>query len=136
MTTETLIQAFASAIAHAEGFYVTGSIPQRANNPGDLTDDGDVGHGFIESSGPMGAKITVYGSVEDGWAALNKKVARMLNGASHVYPLSMTIMEVGLKYAGSAAWAQNVATKLGIDTRTTLAEYVSRLTGEQKANTV
>ena len=125
MTSEALIQAFATAIAHAEGFYVAGSVPQRANNPGDLTDDGDVGNGFIQTSGPMGAKITVYSTVEDGWAALTKKVARMLNGASHVYTPDLTILEVGMKYAGSAEWAANVAARLGVDTRTTLAEYAS-----------
>lgn len=125
MTTESLIQRFATAIAHAEGFYVEGSVPQRAKNPGDLTDDGDVGNGFIQTSGPMGARITVYSTVEDGWNALNKKVARMLNGASHVYTLDLTIMEVGMKYAGSAEWAANVAKHLGVDTRTTLADYVA-----------
>jgi hypothetical protein len=129
MTPETLVEAFASAIAHSEGFYVEGSVPQRANNPGDLTDDGDVGHGFIETSGPMGAKITIYGSVEDGWQALYKKVRRMLNGASRVYTPDLTILEVGIKYAGSAEWAENVAKRLGVDTRMTLAEYASRLDG-------
>src|SRR5271156_2042201 len=125
MTPDSLIQAFATAIAKAEGFYVDGSGPQRAKNPGDLTDDGDVGNGFIETSGPMGAKITIYSTVEDGWAALTKKVARMLNGASHVYTLDMTLLEVGMKYAGSAEWAANVAKQLGVDTRMTLAEYVA-----------
>jgi hypothetical protein len=124
MTPDSLIQAFATAIAKAEGFYVDGSVPQRAKNPGDLTDDGDVGNGFIETSGPMGAKITIYSTVEDGWAALVKKVARMLNGASHVYTLDMTILEVGIKYAGSSEWARNVAATLGVRTASTLADYV------------
>ena len=128
MTPDSLIQAFAMAIAKAEGFYADGSVPQRAKNPGDLTDDGDVGNGFIETSGPMGAKITIYSTVEDGWAALVKKVARMLNGASHVYTLDLTIMEVGIKYAGSSAWARNVAASLNVKTTTTLAEYAGSAT--------
>jgi hypothetical protein len=128
MTPDSLIQAFATAIAKAEGFYVDGSVPQRAKNPGDLTDDGDVGNGFIETSGPMGAKITIYSTVEDGWAALVKKVARMLNGASHVYTLDMTILEVGIKYAGSSEWARNVASSLGVRTASTLADYVGSAT--------
>jgi len=125
MTPESLIQAFATAIAHEEGFYVTGSVPQRSNNPGDLTDDGDVGLGFIATSGPLGAKITIYPTVEAGWAALTKKVARMLNGASSVYTPDLTILEVGMKYAGTASWGTNVAARLGVDSRMTLAEYAS-----------
>jgi hypothetical protein len=125
MTPETLIQAFATAIAKEEGFYVQGSVPQRANNPGDLTDDGDVGMGVIATSGPQGAKITIYPTVEAGWAALTKKVARMLNGGSAVYTPDLTITEVGLKYSGTAQWGANVAAMLGIDPRTTLAEYAS-----------
>lgn len=121
MVSDDLIHKFAQAIAAAEGFGVVGAVPTRANNPGDLTDEGDVGHGFLETSGPMGAKITVYGSITDGWNALYKKLRRMFDGASHVYTLDMTIMEMGIKYAGSAEWAANVARKLGTDTRTTLA---------------
>jgi hypothetical protein len=126
MTPENLIQAFATAIAHEEGFYVAGSVPQRANNPGDLTDDGDVGLGVIATSGPLGAKITIYPTIEAGWAALTKKVARMLNGASHTYTPDLTIMEVGMKYSGNASWGTNVAARLGIDSRMTLAEYASQ----------
>jgi hypothetical protein len=126
MTPETLIQNFANAIATEEGFYIEGSVPQRAKNPGDLTDDGDVGFGVIETSGPNGAKITIYPTVEAGWAALTKKVARMLNGASTTYPLDLTFMEVGMKYAGVVSWGVNVAAKLGVDPRMTLAEYVSQ----------
>lgn len=121
MVSDDLIHKFAAAIAAAEGYGVVGAVPTRANNPGDLTDDGDVGHGFIQTSGPMGAKITVYGSITDGWNALYKKLRRMFDGASHVYTLDMTIMEMGIKYAGSAEWAANVARKMGTDTRTTLA---------------
>jgi hypothetical protein len=128
MTPESLIQAFATAIAHEEGFYVQGSVPQRANNPGDLTDDGDVGMGTIQTSGPMDTKITIYPTMEAGWAALTKKVARMLNGASSVYLPSMTIQQVGMKYSGSATWGTNVAQMLGVTPQTTLAEYVSKST--------
>lgn len=125
MVSESLIKRFAQAIAFAEGYGVVGAVPTRANNPGDLTDDLDVGHGFIETSGPMGAKITVYGTVTDGWTALYKKVGRMLNGASLVYTLDMTIMEVGLKYAGDPDWSENVARRLGVDTQTTLAQLAA-----------
>lgn len=125
VVSDDLVNKFAEAIARAEGFYVADSVPARAHNPGDLTDDGDVGLGFIQTSGPFGAKITVYASDEDGWAALRRKVRRMLDGHSHTYPTSLTVMEVALKYAGSPEWAFNVAKQLGIDTRMTLGELAS-----------
>jgi hypothetical protein len=126
VTSETLIQAFATAIAHEEGFYVEGSVPQRSRNPGDLSDDGDVGLGVIETGGPMGAKITIYPTVDAGWAALTKKVARMLNGASSVYTPDLSIEQVGMKYSGDAVWGKNVAARLGVPATMTLAEYASQ----------
>lgn len=126
MVSEELVTKVAKAIAVAEGFHVEGSVPQRANNPGDLTDDGDAGWGTIHTSGPQGAAITIYPNASAGWQALYKKVRRMLEGGSHVYPVRVTLMEVGLKYAGSAQWAMNVAKQLGVDTSTTLADLVKK----------
>ena len=125
MVSDDLVNFFAQAIARAEGFHVPDSVPARAHNPGDLTDDGDIGLGVIQTSGPAGAKITIYATDEDGWNALYAKVRRILNGASHVYTLDLTIMEMALKYAGSTDWAFNVAKSLGVDTRMTLAELAS-----------
>lgn len=122
---EEFVNKFCEAVARAEGFYEPTSVPARAHNPGDLTDDGDVGLGFIQTSGPYGAKITVYATDEDGWNALRKKVRRMLNGASKVYRLDMTILEVAIKYSGDVNWGINVASSLGVDQRTTLAELAS-----------
>lgn len=130
MIAEDFVEKFAQAIAKAEGFYETNpalipTVPQRAHNPGDLTDDGDIGLGVIQTSGPAGAKITVYASDEDGWKALRHKLTRMLNGASHTFTLDLTLMETALKYSGSADWAFNVAEALGVDTRMTLAELAT-----------
>src|SRR5689334_12326849 len=99
MISDELILKFSRAIAKEEGFFVPNSVPQRAHNPGDLTDEGDVGFGTVETKGPHGAKITIYGTDADGWAALYRKVRRMLSGASHTYTLDMTVMEVALKWA-------------------------------------
>jgi hypothetical protein len=126
MTSESLIQQFATAIAKEEGFYIEGSIPQRARNPGDLG-NGDIGNGVIQTEGPNGVGITIYSTVEDGWNALLNKVARMLNGSSEVYTLGMTIVEVGLKWSGNPQWGINVAAMLHVDPSTTLAQYVSQL---------
>lgn len=134
MVSEELVTRLAQAIATAEGFQVEGSVPCRANNPGDLTDDGDVGCGLIHTSGPNGAAITVYPDASAGWQALFKKVRRMLEGGSRVYPVRVTLMEVGLKYAGSAQWAMNVAKQLGVDTSMTLADLVKQDWSQQVAS--
>jgi hypothetical protein len=134
MTPQSLVEAFATAVAHEEGFYVAGSVPQRANNPCDLTDDGDVGCGVIHTSGPEGAGITIYPNVEAGWQAAYKKFGRMLNGASHVYTLDMTISDVGMKYSGNATWGVNVAARLGVPPTMTLAEYIAQGLGTNHDN--
>lgn len=131
MISADFIKRVAEAYAYAEGFYETDpakipTVPQRAHNPGDLTDDGDVGNGFIQTSGPMGAKITIYSNDTDGWNALYRKVRRMLSGASHTYTLDMTIHDVGMKYAGDPNWGVNVAEKLGIPVTTTLADLANQ----------
>src|SRR5262249_47862898 len=125
MISEELILKFANAIAKAEGWDVAGSVPRRSNNPGDLTDDGDLGFGTIQTAGPHGAKITIYPSEHDGWAALYRKIRRMLSGASHTYTLDLTVMEVGLKWSGDPSWSLNVAEALGVDTRATLSELAA-----------
>ena len=124
MVSSVLIEKFCKAIAEAEGFGKPGPT-LCANNPGNLTDDGDVGHGFVQTHGAHGAKITIYATPTDGWGALYKKVRRMLSGASHTYTLDLTVMEVALKWSGDPNWARNVAAVLGVDTRTTLATLVS-----------
>jgi hypothetical protein len=125
MVSDDLVKKFSEAIAVAEGFHDPNSVPARAHNPGDLSDDKDIGLGVIQTSGPQGAAITIYATDQDGWNALYHKVRRMLDGHSHVYPVSLTILEVAQKYAGDPAWAENVAKALGVDTDTTLAELIS-----------
>src|ERR1700674_3647259 len=59
----------AEAIAHEEGFYVAGSLPQRNNNPGDLRHSP---HSFHTSDKPNA--IGKIDSVADGWADLNRQL--------------------------------------------------------------
>ena len=73
MISEELLDKFCEAIARAEGFYEAGTVPRRSNNPGDLTDEGDKGLGTIQTEGPNGAKITIYATPADGWAALRRR---------------------------------------------------------------
>jgi hypothetical protein len=59
----------ADAIAHQEGFYVTGSLPQRQNNPGDLRHAPDENHDFDHPNG-----IGWFTTPAQGWAALERQL--------------------------------------------------------------
>jgi hypothetical protein len=120
-----LITKFCEAIAVAEGYGKPGPT-QDANNPGNLTDDGDVGCGCIETHGCHGAKITKYRTAADGWAALHKKVSRIFRGASHVYTLDMTIAQVAEKWCGDANWGFNVAQCLQVTPTNTLLDLINK----------
>ena len=105
------------AIAQAEGFNVAGSIPQQANNPGDLV-LGNIGNGTLGTAG-----ITVFGSVDDGWAALANQINLIVSGGSAYYSPMATLAQVGTTWSGSAAstWANNVASILGVSLNTPFA---------------
>lgn len=122
--TDEIIGRFAEAIAHAEGFYQAGSLPQRCHNPGDLA-IGDRGFGTALSTGIGAANITIFDTDASGWLYLNNQVRRMLNGSSRVYSLSMSLLQVGLIYAVDEQWGRNVAAKLGVPPETTLGELAA-----------
>jgi hypothetical protein len=61
----------AEAIAHEEGFYVPGSLPNRDNNPGDLRHSP---HSFHTANAPNA--IGQIDTVVDGWADLERQLAR------------------------------------------------------------
>lgn len=109
----------ARAIARAEGFYVPGSIPERAHNPGNLK----VGAPTLGTSG-----ITVFDSDELGWAALYRQLARIIEGRSAHYTLDTTIAEMGRKWTATeheqSAWASNVAGALGVGVETPLNQVL------------
>jgi hypothetical protein len=121
MTLDDAVQSFAQGIAVAEGFFVSGSRPQRDNNPGDLTVD-TIGKG-VSMDGPF----VVYGSPEDGWDALKQQVRLMLTDASAFYNSNMTIREVAERYTTTdqMAWATNVAAVLGVSIDTKLSDLLS-----------
>jgi hypothetical protein len=56
------VKRFADAAAFADGFYSEKPdvLSRRGNNPGDLTEEGDVGFGTALSVGNGAAKITIY----------------------------------------------------------------------------
>lgn len=71
--------ALASAIASAEGFGPTNNIPTIANNPGDL-ELGNIGYGTTAAAG--GNAITNFGTLADGWAALQNQINLIASGQS------------------------------------------------------
>lgn len=116
--------AFATAIAYAEGFYVNGSRPQRNNNPGDLTVD-TTGRG-IGKDGPF----IIYRTVDDGWDALRQQVRLILTNTSHIYNTDMTIQDVANQYTATdqSAWALNVANRLGVSPDTKISTLLETAT--------
>jgi hypothetical protein len=119
-----MVQQFAQAIALAEGFNVSESIPQRANNPGDIT---DVGQGFPGDTGQrIGQNIIVFDTAANGWNALYAQVQLMLSGNDPLYPASATLQQVGGVYASDPVnWPANVASVLGVSINTTLGEIAA-----------
>lgn len=109
------IKRTAEAIARAEGFYVRGSIPQRAHNPGDLK--------VPNWTGPtLGSGISVFQSDDAGWAALYKQLQAILTGRSNYYNLDMTIADMGNVWTATQkdSWAANVAGFLAVPVTTPL----------------
>lgn len=112
------IKTFADAIARQEGFYIAGSIPQRANNPGDLK----LGAPTLGTSG-----ITVFASADAGWNALYRQLWSIVTGASGRYNLDMSIADMARTWTATqqSAWSRNVADYLGVDPSTKLWEVLA-----------
>jgi len=108
------LKRFAEAIARQEGFYVTGAIPQLANNPGDLKIAG--------LPTLPGTSITKFSSVQAGWNALYNQLHIILTVASSYYNLVMTIEEMSRIWTATQQepWARNVASHLGVPVSTPL----------------
>jgi len=121
VTIDDAINAMADAIAYAEGFYVTGSRPQRDNNPGDMTKD------LIGRAVGMDGAFVVYANAQDGWDNLKQQISLIFNDASQIYNSDMTIYQIAQKYTTTdqLAWAQNVASRLGVSLDTKISDLVS-----------
>jgi len=122
---ESKVRRFAQAIAYAEGYYTVGSVPNRLNNPGDLS-PGDEG-GYA-TSGPAefhsGSNVIHFATPDDGWNALYRKVRRIATGQSTVYDRNWTLTQIAQKYAGDwQNWVRNVSNRLGVTPESTFAEF-------------
>jgi hypothetical protein len=119
------VARIATAIATAEGYYVTGphggrSLPYFLNNPGALKRT-PIDDGTLPTWGDTG--LLMFPSHEMGWTALRYQVCMMLTGTSRIYELTDTLHYVGEKYAdGDVHWGPNVAAHLGVSPHARLAD--------------
>jgi hypothetical protein len=115
------VEDFARAIAHAEGFYTPGTIPNRYRNPGDLK---FVSVKYPGQIGVGKAGHVIFRSEAAGWAALYHQIDKAMNGESQFYNPAMTFRQVAKKYAGNwRVWCSNVTSALGVSADDTLYDY-------------
>lgn len=125
MILSAAIQLFSEGIALAEGFFVIGSRAARNHNPGNLTKD------ITGTAVGTDGMFVVYANDNDGWDALRRQVELILTNASSIYNSSMTLRQIGQKYASTSTpdeqlnWAINVASKLGIDIDTPVSTLIA-----------
>lgn len=121
------IDSFANAIAQAEGF--GGNLPDgspnsptRNHNPGDLKPPaGHEGEYTTDSKGHI-----IFGSDEEGYAALKHQLDIIFTGQSKNYNSDMTIDEMAKKYSGdSQIWAKNVSHALGVSSNAVLKDLAN-----------
>lgn len=110
-----------SVIRLAKAIKVAEGSPLEYNNPGDLT---GVDRGSFPVLGTANTEgVWKFVNAEDGWNALCLKLARIFAGHSTIYPLTMTLAEMGLKYSsGDPNWSKNVATALHVPETITLQD--------------
>jgi hypothetical protein len=131
-TTLPQLQPLTTAIAQAESGGGIAGVAATANNPGNLF-IGDQGYGTASNG------ETIFGSMSDGWAALENQVQGMLNGSSSIYNPNMSIQDAASLYTGGdnpTAWANNVATGLGTTPSSSLASANSSAGGDQSPSAV
>jgi hypothetical protein len=115
---DAAIDFLSVAIAGAEGFGKAGTIPTRANNPGDLVIPNWQGS-KLGSEG-----ISVFASPLEGWNRLKFQLYLIGSEQSHVYNLDMTIADMAAKWTRTdpGIWATNVARSIPTQTDTTLRQ--------------
>ena len=114
---------FADAIAHAEGFYVSGSRPARNNNPGDFKNWG----GFpTDNDG-----YTIFPDDATGWTRLDRFLNEIKNGTSPEFNSGMTFQQMGFVYAdgvhdpaGARNWTNDVVNFMGANVTDSIGDYL------------
>lgn len=115
------------AIAIAEGANDPGSVPDKYNNPGDLSRGDEHGQsvaGYVTLG--CGEGEIIFSTKQDGWDALYKKISAAASGSSKIYLPSLTWAQVASHYAkNSVNWLANVTKTLGVSASDTLGGYVN-----------
>lgn len=117
---QSVVKRLANAIAVFEGFFQTGTLPNRLNNPGALI--------YIGQSKAVKDKsgFAHFLTKEDGWNALYYQLQLIFDGKSKYYRPDMTIQEFINVYASSSpenekvAYAEYIANHFGVDVNTKL----------------
>lgn len=115
------------AIAFAEGANISGSNPDKLNNPGDIS-DGSVTFAYLIPEFHSGSVITHFPDKATGWQWLYNKVQRHVSGKSSTYPQEISVSEFAQKYASDwQNWVANVSQHLGINdpNSITFSQYVN-----------
>jgi hypothetical protein len=120
------IWVICNAIAHAEGANISGSVPDRLNNPGDITDGSSTfGIGFIDSID--NSKLTQFPDKATGWKWLYDKVNRIASDNSRMGVNSnSTWEEISQKWATRwRPWVNSVTSNLGVSSNSTIGQYLN-----------
>lgn len=120
----TLYDRMAKAIMEFEGYF-EGSLSWKNKNPGNLKNVGQIGVIGTDSQGHA-----IFGTFEEGYAALINQIRRMFQGYGSLYQPTMTLYQVFSKYAegNSREYAQFVASRLGVSPDNTLEEIAGSTT--------
>jgi hypothetical protein len=120
----TKVKALAHAIAHAEGYYIKNSLPNRLHNPGDIRllpgqhVAGQVGldkHHYV-----------IFKNDVAGFVALYNLINRIAEDSSNRYSVHMTFAAFARKYVGGpdwSVWLKIVCKTLTVSPRETLEVY-------------
>lgn len=124
---EGRLDAFAHAVARAEGFGVKGAIPTRYHNPGDIRTFRPGVH-YLGQIGVARHGYVIFRNNSYGFLALKGILRGIVLGESRYYRDTMTVSSVARLYAtGWRRWAKNVSKNLGITPNTKLREYLQVL---------
>lgn len=121
------IDDMGEAIARFEGFYQSGSVAARDNNPGNLKQRG--GAGWV---GSTGAGFAEYQDVGDGWTSLNDYLTRHIQAHPDwdfydffsYYLRGKTNGATQDNQGNSDAYAEYVASYMGADPTQTVSSAI------------
>jgi|HubBroStandDraft_1064217.scaffolds.fasta_scaffold01182_25 hypothetical protein len=112
-STPYTLQSLEQAIAQMEN----GPVP---TNPGDL-EEGNQGFGTYSAAG--GQQITVFGTLQQGWNALQNLLQNAISGQSKYYNATESLSNFEQTYTGNPNAGNTLANILGIPSSTPLNSF-------------